>query len=87
MRAEPQNFLRHSELEFQLSLNMQTQISLSTLKLHTEKLDKLVDQLDSEFPWQPVHPKEQIESIMYRAGQDNVIRRLKQLLDEENVSI
>jgi hypothetical protein len=66
---------------------MQTQISLSTLKLHTEKLDKLVDQLDSEFPWQPVHPKEQIESIMYRAGQDNVIRRLKQLLDEENVSI
>ena len=87
MKVKLQSFPRHSELEYQLSLNMQTQISLSTLKLHTEKLDKLVDQLDSEFPWQPVHPKEQIESIMYRAGQDNVIRRLKQLLDEENVSI
>ena len=63
---------------------MQTQISLSTLKLHTDKLDKLVAQLESEFPWQPVHPKEPIESIMYRAGQENVIRRLKTLLDEEN---
>ena len=63
---------------------MQTQISLSTLKLHTEKLDKLVAQLEDEFPWQPVHPKEPIESIMYRAGQDNVIRRLKHLLDEES---
>ena len=62
---------------------MQTQISLSTLKLHTDKLDKLVAQLESEFPWQPVHPKEPIESIMYRAGQENVIRRLKTLLDEE----
>ena len=63
---------------------MQTQISLSTLKLHSDKLEKLVAQLDDEFPWQPVHPKEPIESIMYRSGQDSVIRRLKQLLDDEN---
>ena len=63
---------------------MQTQLSLSTLKLHSDKLEKLVAQLDDEFPWQPVHPKEPIESIMYRSGQDSVIRRLKQLLDDEN---
>ena len=63
---------------------MQTQISLSTLKLHTDKLDKLVDQLESEFPWQPVHPKEPIESIMYRSGQASVIERIKTLLNEEN---
>ena len=63
---------------------MQTQISLSTLKLHTDKLDKLVAQLEDEFPWQPVHPKEPIESIMYRSGQESVIRRIKTLLDEEN---
>ena len=62
---------------------MQTPTYLSTLRLHSEKLDKLVAQLDEEFPWQPVHPKEPIESIMYRAGQDSVIRRLKQLLEEE----
>ncbi len=63
---------------------MQTPTYLSTLSLHTERLDKLVAQLESEFPWQPVHPKEPIESIMYRAGQDSVIRRIKSLLDEEN---
>ena len=62
---------------------MQTTTYLSTLRLHSEKLDKLVAQLNEEFPWQPVHPKEPIESIMYRAGQDSVIRRLKQLLEEE----
>ena len=58
--------------------------SLNTLKLHSERLDLLVDQLDNEFPWQPVHPKEPIESIMYRAGQDSVVRRIKHLLDQEN---
>ena len=61
--------------------------SHSTLKLHNERLDRLVAQLEDEFPWQPVHPKEPIESIMYRAGQDSVVQRIKQLLDEENVSI
>ena len=66
---------------------MQTQISHNTLKLHNERLDLLVDQLEDEFPWQPVHPKEAIESIMYRAGQASVVQRIKQLLDEENVSI
>ena len=62
---------------------MQTPTYLSTLKLQTEDLDKLVAQLDDEFPWQPVHPKEPIESIMYRAGQSSVVRRIKTLLDEE----
>ena len=61
--------------------------SLNTLKLHNERLDTLVAQLEDEFPWQPVHPKEPIESIMYRAGQASVVQRIKQLLDEENVSI
>ena len=63
---------------------MQTPIYQNTLKLHNDRLDLLVDQLENEFPWQPVHPKEPIESIMYRSGQDSVIRRLKQLLDDEN---
>lgn len=61
--------------------------SLNTLSLHSEKLDKLVAQLEDEFPWQPVHPKEPIESIMYRSGQASVVERIKQLLDEENVPI
>ena len=63
---------------------MQTQIYQNTLKLHSEKLETLVAELENRFPWQPVHPKESIESIMYRSGQDSVVRRIKTLLDEEN---
>ena len=75
--------LRPRELDNQHSLNMQTPTYLSTLKLHSEKLDKLVAQLEDEFPWQPVHPKEELPSIMYRAGQESVVQYIKQLLDED----
>ena len=61
---------------------MQTQISLNTLKLDHERFDRLVNKLDQQFAWQPVHPKESIESIMYRAGQASVIEYMKSLLDE-----
>ena len=61
---------------------MQTPISLNTLNIYSEKLEKLVDDLEDRFPWQPVHPKESIESIMYRSGQDSVVRYVKTLLDE-----
>ena len=62
---------------------MQTQIYPSTLKIYSDQLEKLVEQLEQEFPWQPVHPKEPIESIMYRSGQDSVVRRIKTLLAED----
>ena len=61
---------------------MQTPIYQSTLSLHSERLEKLVEDLQDRFPWQPVHPKEPIESIMYRAGQASVVEYVKQLLDE-----
>jgi len=62
---------------------MQTQISLSTLKLHNERLDQLVDRLQANFGWKPVHPKESIESIMYRAGQASVIEYINSIMEEE----
>ena len=61
---------------------MQTQTYPSTLNLHSEKLEKLVEDLESKFPSEPIHPKEQIETIMYRAGQASVVQYVKQLLDE-----
>ena len=64
---------------------MRTPISLNTLKLHNSRLDELINRLDSNFGWKPVHPKEPIESIMYRAGQASVIDYIKQLLDEEEI--
>ena len=61
---------------------MQTQIYPSTLNLHTEKLEKLVEDLESKFPNTPIHPKEEINAIMYKAGQASVVAYVKQLLDE-----
>ena len=61
---------------------MQTPTYPSTLSFHTEKLEKLVEDLESKFPNEPIHPKEQLPSIMYRAGQARVFQYVKQLLDE-----
>ena len=81
MRAKHLNFLTPDQPVCQLSLNMQTQIYPSTLNLHTEKLEKLIEDLDSKFPPQTIHPKEDINSIMYRAGQASVVEYVKQLLE------
>ena len=62
---------------------MQTQISLNTLKLHNERLDKLLARLEENFGWKPIHPKEPIESIMYRAGQASVIEHINNIMEEE----
>ena len=64
---------------------MPTQISLNTLKLHNERVDELLKRVEDNFKWQPVHPKEPIESIMYRAGQASVVAYIKNLLEEEEV--
>ena len=58
-------------------------ISLNTLKLHNERVDDLLKQVEDNFKWQPVHPKEPIESIMYRAGQASVVEYIKQLNEED----
>ena len=60
---------------------MHTQIYPSTLNLHSEKLEKLIESLDNKFPPQTIHPKEDINSIMYRAGQQSVVEYVKQLLE------
>ena len=81
MREKHLNFLTPEPPVCQLSLNMQTQIYPSTLNLHTEKLDKLIEDLENKFPPQTIHPKEDINSIMYKAGQQSVVEYVKQLLD------
>ena len=62
---------------------MQTPIYQNTLNIYSEKLETLVADLKDRFPWQPVHPKEPIESIMYRAGQESVVQYVKTYLDNE----
>ncbi len=58
------------------------EVTLKTLRLHNERLDELISKLDSNFGWKPVHPKEPIESIMYRAGQASVIEYIKSIEED-----
>ena len=81
MRAKHLNFLTPDQPVCQPSLNMQTQIYPSTLNLHSEKLEKLIEDLENKFPPHTIHPKEDINSIMYKAGQQSVVEYVKQLLD------
>ena len=67
-------------------LNMQHNLP-STLSFHSEKLEKLVEDLEAKFAWRPVHPKEELASIMYRSGQWEVVQYVKSILNEDNVSI
>ena len=66
---------------------MQTPTSLNTLKFYSDKLEKLVEDLEAKFAWYPIHPKEDIASIMYRSGQWEVVQYVKSILNEDNVSI
>ena len=58
-------------------------ISLNTLKLHNERVEELLKKVEDNFKWQPVHPKEDLASIMYRSGQASVVEYIKQLIQEE----
>ena len=58
-------------------------ISLNTLKLHNDRLKELIQKIDDNFGWEPIHPKESIESIMYRAGQASVIEYIKSIEEDE----
>ena len=66
---------------------MQTPTSLNTLSFYSDKLEKLVEDLETKFAWYPIHPKEDLASIMYRSGQQDVVQYVKTILDEDNVSI
>tara|TARA_B100000945_G_scaffold111083_1_gene87994 strand:+ start:200 stop:343 length:144 start_codon:yes stop_codon:yes gene_type:complete len=46
-------------------------------------LDKLLTDLEENFGWKPIHPKEDINTIMYRAGQSSVIEYIKSIMEEE----
>jgi uncharacterized protein (DUF2132 family) len=83
MKAKLHSFLPPNQLVCQHSLNMTTGISLATLKLHNERLDKLIVKLEENFGWKPIHPKEDVQTIMYRAGQASVIEYIRSIMDEE----
>ena len=83
MKGRHHNFLTHNELECRLFSSIAMSISLNTLKLHNERVDELFKEVEDHFKWNPVHPKEPIESIMYRAGQASVVEYIRNKLEED----
>ena len=63
---------------------MQIQTSHSTLKLGLT-VDKLLEELEEKFPPVNPHPKEQIESIMYEAGQRSIVSWIQSRIDDEEL--
>lgn len=84
MRVKPQSFLTPSELECPPFSNMQIQTSHSTLKLGLT-VEKLLEELEEKFPPVNPHPKEQIESIMYKAGQRSIVSWIQSRIDDEEL--
>ena len=80
MKAKHLSFLRHVTLECLASLNMQIQTSHNTLEWG--RIEKVIDDLDSQFPDKfPDHTLSDKE-IAFRAGQISIIRLLKQNLSD-----
>jgi len=44
-----------------------------------------VEDLETKFAWHPIHPKEDLASIMYRSGQQEVVQYIKSILEEDDV--
>jgi len=61
---------------------MQIQTSHSTLNIGLT-VERLLEELEDKFPPVNPHPKEKIESIMYKAGQRSVTEWVQSRLDDE----
>jgi len=82
MRAKPHNFLTPDQPVCQLSLNTAMSIYPNTLEpLLGPNLESMVAEMDEKFPPFIPHPKEELSSIMYKAGQRSVVEWLKDRLD------
>jgi len=64
---------------------MQTQISHNMLEpLLGPTLESILLELEEKFPTLTPHPKEDIQSIMFKAGQRSVVEWYRDRLEETN---
>ena len=80
MKVKHQNFLTPRQLGCQHFLNMQIQTSQNTLEWG--RIEKVIADLDEQFP--DVFPDHNLseKEISFRAGQLSIIRLLKQQLSD-----
>ena len=83
MRVKPQSFLTLKQLECQLS----SSIAMSTYPNTLEPLLgptplSLIVEMEEKFPPINPHPKEELASIMYKAGQRSVVEWYKDRVEQ-----
>ena len=84
MRARHLNFLIHGQHVCQHSLNTAISTYPNTLEpLLGPNLESMVLEMDEKFPPVTPHPKEELASIMYKAGQRSVVEWFKNRLENE----
>ena len=84
MRAKHLNFLTPDQPVCQLSLNTAMSTYPNTLEpLLGPNLESLAAEMDEKFPTVTPHPKEEIASIMYKAGQRSVVEWYQHRLEND----
>jgi hypothetical protein len=67
--------------ECQRSLNMQIKTSLNTLNFLTP--ERMLAELEEQFPPPFTGPEDKIQHIMFNAGQQSIINWIKQRITED----
>ena len=84
MRAKHLNFLIHGQHGCQHSLSTAMSTYPNTLEpLLGPNLESLAAEMDEKFPIVYPHPKEDIASIMYKAGQRSVVEWYQDRLEND----
>jgi len=63
---------------------MQIQTSHSTLSLGLT-VERLLEELEDKFPPVTPHPKEELSTIMYKAGQRSIVEWINKRINEEEI--
>ena len=83
MRAKPQSFLRHREPVCQLFSSIAMSTYPNTLEpLLGPNIQSLALEMEDKFPPVNPHPKEELNTIMYKAGQRSVVEWYRERIDE-----
>ena len=84
MRAKPHNFLTPDQPVCQHSLSTAMSTYPNTLEpLLGPNLQSILLELEDKFPPVNPHPKEELNTIMYKAGQRSIINWLRERLEED----
>ena len=88
MKGKPQSFLIHREQECQPSSSIAMSTYPNTLEpLLGPNIESLLLEMEEKFPPVNPHPKEELNTIMYKAGQRSVVEWYRNRLEENHGTV